>query len=798
MRQTIALNFDWFFKPEFHKEDITTFDLSTYQKVAIPHTVKEIPFQYFDETTYQFESSYIKSFSVEKALEGKIIQIRFQGVMTSCDVYVNQTLIGTHEGGYIPFVFDISKHVHFDQENILFVKVDSHEIKNVPPFGYVVDYLTYGGIYREVTLEIREQTHIEFLEIDTLEGPNLLENEMDLDVLPKLNQPLPYPYEFKVTLFDHNQEKTVSSVVIQDDLEGKVHLTVAEIKRWTLDEPYLYHLQVELIQNNQVLDSKTERFGFRTLQFSPEGFVLNNRKIKLMGLNRHQSYPYVGYAMPKSMQVRDADILKYDLGCNIVRTSHYMQSDHFIRRCDEIGLLVLEEIPGWQYIGDDHFKELSVLNLTQMIKHHRNHPCIALWALRINEGPDDHDFYTKMNEVAFELDPFRQTGGIRNFKNSELLEDVYTYNDFSHVGNNPGIENPRKVSPKIVPYLVTEHNGHIFPTKKWDPESKRTEQAMRHMKVIDTAFSYQSCSGAIGWCMSDYNTHKDFGSGDRICHHGVLDMFRLPKYAASVYAAQQTKKPVLDVLSNMNIGEYPQSILPPTVIFTNCDYIKVYHNGEYIDKYYTDWETYPDIPNAPIIITDYIGERLIEQENLKRKVSNRIKQVLKAYSEYGTKFPLKYVLKMVNLMLFHKISVKRITDIYGKYYGGWGKDASTYHYEGYINDELVISKTRGQTKQSLLKVDYEPRVLEHHETYDVQQINLHLTDEFGNDYPFAQNVVSIQTSKGLEVIGPKSVALMAGSIGFYVKTTGLQKKADVTFLAEGFEPIKLNIEIDIK
>ena len=121
------------------------------------------------------------------------------------------------------------------------------------------------------------------------------------------------------------------------------------------------------------------RFGLREAVFKNDGFYLNQKKIKLQGLNRHQSYPYVGYAMPKSLQIEDAEIIKYDLGCNIVRTSHYPQSVHFLNRCDEIGLLVFEEIPGWQHIGNDEWKKASLSNLDQMIERDRNHPAIVLW-----------------------------------------------------------------------------------------------------------------------------------------------------------------------------------------------------------------------------------------------------------------------------------------------------------------------------------------------------------------------------------------------------------------------------------
>jgi beta-galactosidase len=136
------------------------------------------------------------------------------------------------------------------------------------------------------------------------------------------------------------------------------------------------------------------------------------------------------------------------LHCNIVRTSHYPQSRHFLDRCDEIGLLVLEEIPGWQHIGDESWKQVAIDNVGRMIRRDWNHPSIVLWGVRINESPDDHNFYTRTNALAHALDDSRQTGGIRNFPESEFLEDVFTVNDFGFPLRSPN--HPRYLNTEFV------------------------------------------------------------------------------------------------------------------------------------------------------------------------------------------------------------------------------------------------------------------------------------------------------------------------------------------------------------
>ena len=138
----------------------------------------------------------------------------------------------------------------------------------------------------------------------------------------------------------------------------------------------------------------------------------------------------MGYAAPEALQREDARILKEELCCTAVRTSHYPQSQHFIDACDELGLLVFTELPGWQHIGDAAWKRRSVENVREMVTQYRNHPSVVLWGVRINESLDDDDFYRETNALAHSLDPSRQTSGVRYLEKSHLLEDVYAYNDF--------------------------------------------------------------------------------------------------------------------------------------------------------------------------------------------------------------------------------------------------------------------------------------------------------------------------------------------------------------------------------
>lgn len=365
-------------------------------------------------------------------------------------------------------------------------------------------------------------------------------------------------------------------------------------------------------ESGSCVSLSSSRLGFRQARFTPEGFFLNGVKCKLIGLNRHQSWPYVGYAMPERIQRRDAQLLRRELGCNVVRTSHYPQSRHFLDACDELGLLVMEEIPGWQHIGDEDWKQHSLEDLKAMITRDYNRPSIILWGVRSNESQDDHSFYERTNALARAMDPGRQTGGTRYIQRSELLEDVYTYNDFTHDGGKT-VFRPQKETTgldRAVPLLVTESNGHMYPTKRFDQEARVTEHALRHLRVINESLGREDLAGGISWCAFDYNTHGSFGSGDKICYHGVFDMFRNPKYAAFAYASQKEpeKEPVLEPVTLVSRGERDGGGMVPFYILTNCDYVRVYKNGKKVSDFYPRKEEFPHLKHPPVMIFHLMEE----------------------------------------------------------------------------------------------------------------------------------------------------------------------------------------------
>ncbi len=721
MRPVNNFNQGWLFAPKQVELDVPDVH---FEPITLPHTNKLFEQRFVDNTAYQFVSTYRKRFSLPEPFDGKRIFIDFDGVMLKSTVYLNERLLGAHQGGYTPFSFDITEHL-IPGENTLTVYVDSTEDENIPPYGNRVDFLTFGGIYRDVHLRMVDTHHIvsAFVRpVDVLTAPGL-ECDIYLNAwAPGLNLE---------AVVEDMQGRVIARQTQQVEADTLTlsfrKLDLVEL--WSLENPALYHVVLTLSQNGQPKDQETIRFGFRSAEFRQDGcFYLNGKPMKLFGLNRHQTYPYIGAAAPARLQQLDAEILKYELGCNVVRTSHYVQSPHFLNRCDEIGLLVFEEIPGWQHIGDGEWQALVLRDVRVMIERDRNHPSIILWGVRINESPDHEVLYTQTNALAHELDPTRQTGGVRNFIGSHQLEDVFTLNDFPE-----GLQLPRSC-----PHLITEFGGHMFPTKSWDHEERRIEQALKHARKHNLQIGHPDVAGAIGWCAFDYHTHREFGSGDRICHHGVMDIYRLPKMAAYFYRSQKSPEEeiVLYAATNWTMGDRSGGGNNPLTVFSNCETIEVCIGDHVHGFFQPDYENYPHLNHPPFTV-----------------------RWPEPYNPWGTEF--------------HDLTVK-----------------------GYINGEVVAEHKiaadhlphalRLSTHTSRLKAD----------GMDMARIAVQIVDRYGNVLPYQQQIVHFTLKGDAQFIGENPLVLLGGQAACFIKSTWAVGQVELMAYTSGLDPASITLQMD--
>ena len=784
MTHRLYLNDDWLFTEQFEDNLLTPeYPEGTLQTVRLPHTCKETPFHYFDESIYQMVSGYRRHLQVPADWQGKQILLTFEGAAHDSTIWCNGIKVGGHHCGYTAFTVDLTDHVLYGQDNLLCVRLDSREDLNVPPFGYVIDYMTYGGIYRDVYLEVKEKISLSDIfvhtAIDFKASPLTAKITSEITLTKGGEEVTIRQYYMPKNTADRQEswkllcEQTVSADTSCDKAVA-LTATITDPLLWDTEEANLYILKTQLYQTDTLLDETETTFGIREAVFKKDGFYLNGKKLRIRGLNRHQSYPYVGYAMPESMQKLDADLLKKELGLNAVRTSHYPQSHYFLERCDELGLLVFTEFPGWQHIGDDAWKAQAVVNAEDMIRQYRNHPSIILWGVRINESPDDDSFYEETNAVAHKLDPTRSTGGVRAIKKSHLLEDVYTYNDFLHDGEMPGCDPKKKVTSDMEkPYLISEYNGHMYPTKAFDNEERRSAHAIRHANVLDAVAGQEDIAGSFGWCMFDYNTHKDFGSGDRICYHGVMDMFRNPKLAATIYACEQEETPVLQITSSMDIGEHPGCNRGNIYILSNADSVKMYKNDRFIKEYRPEMSPYKHLKHGPILIDDFIGDSFAQSERFRPKHAKEITDAMNLVARGSLNhIPKRLYLTALKLLLIYHIDFAEVTKLYTKYIGDWGGTATVYRFDAVKDGNVVSSVTKEPVNEIGLEAEADHTHLTEHHSYDVALVRIRAVDAHGNVLPFYQEPVQLVAEGDIAIIGPDTIALQGGMGGTYVKSLG--------------------------
>jgi beta-galactosidase len=737
-RSILPINRNWRFSPaKVAGAEAPGFDDSAFERVVIPHSNVQLPWHNFDDKTYEFVSTYRRRFRFPKGAEGKRVFVDFEGVMTASTVWINGVSLGEYKGGYTPFSFELTPHLRRDQENVLVVQVDSTERPDIPPFGNEIDYMTFGGIYREVSLRVVPSTWIDNV---FAQPQDVLSANPSVDVNCFLAGELAaagLSIEAELRDGDHVVAKGTSAIApaasslaesssalnpktpapvyasdqtLKDPARHTVSLSqLGHIELWDLDSPHLYIVHVRLLRNGRIIDEDTRRIGFREAVFTDRGFSLNGKVIKLIGLDRHQTFPFVGQAMPARVQRRDADILRKGLHCNIVRTSHYPQSRHFLDRCDEAGLLVLEEIPGWQHIGDASWKLVAIDNVGRMIRRDWNHPSIVLWGVRINESRDDHDFYTRTNALAHALDTSRPTGGIRYFQESEFLEDVFTMNDFGFPLKPPN--HPR--------YLNTEFVGHTFPTKTTDDNEHLREHTLRHARIHNQLASDERYAGGIGWCAFDYNTHSNFGSGDRICYHGVTDIFREPKPAAGFYKSQcdPAEEVVLEPAFHWAAGDEPVGFTK-AIFCSNCDRLQVLARANSLES--ESW----------IPIADLDPDR----------------------EEFGhLKHPL-FILDM------NKLDRSKMR-------AAWGD----LRIDGYLNGKVAISKSlSGEGIDSKFVVLPDDRSLIA-DGADATRVVVRVTDEFGAVRTYANDPVTFKLEGPGTLIGDNPISLVGGTCAVWVR-----------------------------
>jgi beta-galactosidase len=564
-----------------------------FTRVTLPHTVTPLSWANWDPTTWENVWIYRKHFAGSDVRGGRVFA-DFDGVMVNAAVVINGVTVATHEGGYLPFSAELTGHLT-DGDNVLAVIVDARWLDvppDNPPGGTAsVDYLQPGGIYRDVALRVVPEVYIRDVwarPVNVLTADPALEVQVTLDAASVPDGAL----QVAVQLLDGAREVAAAAMAAPVVATGATVLQLtltglADVVLWSPDTPKLYAVRTTISPGTAPPHTVDVTTGFRQAVFQPDGFYLNGKRLEIFGLNRHQLFPYLGMAAGARLQRRDAEILKNELNCNMVRCSHYPQSPHFLDACDELGLMVWEEPPGWAYTGDAAFEQIVLQNVHDMVVRDRNRPSVIVWATRLNETASAVDLYAQTRQLAYDLDGTRQTtGAMSSYSLTGWAEDLFGYDDYHAVDGNATLEPPLPA----VPWLVSEAVGALDgpPLYRWtDAGAVLARQGQMHAQVHNIAQSDPRYAGVLGWCAFDY---ASLNGGRRIWDNlktpGVLDTFRVPKPGAAFYRSQVSPadQPVILPMFFWDFGPGSPIVGPGqgSIIATNCDRLDIFLDGQHI------------------------------------------------------------------------------------------------------------------------------------------------------------------------------------------------------------------------
>lgn len=593
--------------PDTLKQEFNQLSMGNWEKINLPHTPFVEPLVVLHQ--WQGICYYRKILNVSRKEIDKQLWLEFEGAMHLADVWVNGQHLIQHSGGYTPFVVDVTGMLHADRGNEILVRLDNRNNPLIPPGKPLetLDFCYYGGLYRDVNLIVKHPVHITHpIMANEVAGggifvtyPYVSKQEAEIKVKTQVSNKVGTQRHLTIrhTLYEWSKKKgrgkkvaLVESPLVLAAGTTQHHtqqFTVNNPKLWYPDSPALYVLRTEVMDGRKVTDCEDTRIGIRRIEMTREkGFVINDKPLKLEGSNRHQEYPYVGNAISDQAQYRDMYQIR-DNGFNTVRLGHYPQDPSVLEACDELGLLVIEPIPGWQFFNKAQgFVDHTYKDIRDLIRRDRNHPSVIMWETTLNESWPPKSWKDQAVRIAHEEFPGDQcyTSG-----------DTYGYDGFDVCYNDwkEGYNRPNTTSKPgfIREYYDYEFGGHYSTTRvtRGDGDYALMQNAWNAQWSHNRYRAYYpwTIGGAV-WSMYDYNR----GCCDNICYSGLADLFRLPKFGLLYFRTQMkegTFTPAGPMTYEVFINSHWLEGSSDTLqVYGNVDEVKLQLNGRVIARQYPD------------------------------------------------------------------------------------------------------------------------------------------------------------------------------------------------------------------
>jgi beta-galactosidase len=587
-RQKLNFNGDWkFCRGELAVDDVIkmNYDDSNWENVHLPHAPKMNPLRHrWPLPDNQGINWYRKQFQLPKNYEGKKIFIEFEATDQVADVWINGEKLITHAGAFTPFLIDITDHVQFGRTtNLVCLRVNNKRNPDIPVYG---SWISYGGLYRDVYLHVMDHLHItDPIYANKIAGggifvtyPVVADSLAEVKVQTNIFNEYQTANECRlISSIRDAHNKKVGSAESVHTINGEAdHSFIQTIKinnpkLWHPDHPNRYTLISEVFDDDSLVDIQTTRIGIRRIDFSTEdGFSLNGKRLVFIGSNRVQDYPYVAWAFPNAAQRRDAIHLK-QVGFQYVRLSHNLQDPSFLDACDELGILVMACIPGFQYIGGQKFREHSFQDMRDLIRRDRNHPSVILWELSLNETDFDSSFAETAMQIGHEEFP-----GDQCFVSGWKFDDIY---DVYIRATQHGARNYRGNAPLVISeYGHWDYGGgnSTSDVDRKDGERAMLIQAKNHQESLNANRALPFLCGDGLWVGMDFQTYPS----------GVIDYFRLPKFSYYFFQSQRDPYLKIDGIDSgpmiFSANYWTETSPRDVTVFSNCDSVRLLLNRELI------------------------------------------------------------------------------------------------------------------------------------------------------------------------------------------------------------------------